>query len=146
MKTVTLRLPEDSYRKLVELCRQHGLTCRGIFEATTIISIRDLEDPARRDDTLLLWEAARALDESPDFPGPSPRRVNAKLDDDIAELLAKTCHRFGVSQNAALGLVTMAPWPMPETLEFKAFRRCNWARIVELARQREFDRRPYALT
>lgn len=145
MKTVTLRIPEASYARLIGLCRQHGLTCRGIYEATTLISIRDLEDPDRREQTLMLWEAARALDESDSFRAGPRKRVNAKMDDDIADLLAKTCAKFGVTQNAALALIT-THWPMAEPLGFREFRHENWSRVVELAREREFARRPYALT
>lgn len=139
-----MRLPEASYRNLVELCRRHGLTMRGVFEATTLICIEDLLDPARREWTELLWEAARALDGSDAFRRPPRRRVNAKLDDDVAALLTATCECYGVSQNAALGLITTVPWPISEPPGFDVFRRENWHRIVELAREREFARRPYA--
>lgn len=144
VKTITLRLPEASYNNLVLLCQKHNVTMRGIFEATTIICCRDLEDPLRREWTLLLWDAARALDESEELRRPPRRRVNAKLDDEVASMLAAACVKFGVSQNAALGLVTTKPWPIAEPPV--GFRSENWARIVELARVREFARRPYALT
>lgn len=145
MKTVTLRLPEVSYRNLVTVCWRDNVTMRGVFEATIIISTGDLGNPVRREDTLTLWKAARALEDSEMFRQPPRRRVNAKLDDEVAEMLATSCQIFGVSQNAALGLVT-TPWPLPETPEYRAFRHENWKRITELARQREFARRPYVLT
>lgn len=145
MKTVTLRIPEASYRRLVGICRLYGVTMRGVFEATTVVCMKDMEDPARRDDTIQLWEAARALEESSAFRQQPIRRVNAKFDDDeLVKRFAATCRQFGVSQNAALGLAVTAPWPVPDTEHYRRSRQENWRRIIELAREMEFARRPYA--
>lgn len=117
---------------------------RGVYEATIILTSRDLDDPQRRAQTVRIWETAHRLEESEMFRRPPRRRINAKLDDHVAEMLAEKCRQFGVTQDAALGLIT-TPWPTQDEPEYRRYRRENLDRIVELARQLEFTRRPYAV-
>lgn len=140
VKQVTLRLPEIGYQRLTCLSRRYGLSFRSIFEAATTISMRDEADPERRDAQLAIWAVAKRLEESPGFRQEPRRKIIARLDDDLAAALAESCARFGVSQNAALGLVIM-PWPAEDTETFRAYRAANLDRIINLARELDFRRR-----
>jgi len=143
VKQVTLRLPEIGYRRLVSLSQRYGVSFRGIFEAATTISIADETDPERRDMQLEIWQVAKRLEDSPEFRAGPRRKVIARLDDTLAAALAESCERFGVSQNAALGLIVM-PWPAEDTETFHRYRAVNIDRIIELARELDFRRRTMA--
>lgn len=140
VKQVTLRLPEIGYERLVCLSQRYGVSFRGIFEAATTISMRDEVDPDRREMQLSIWAVAKRLEDSPEFRQEPRRKIIARLSDDLAEALAESCARFGVSQNAALGLIIM-PWPAEDTETFRAYRAANIDRIVNLAREFDFRRR-----
>lgn len=140
MKQVTLRMPEAGYHRLVLLSQRYGITFRGIFEAAATISFADVKDPERRESMLKIWDVARKLDQSPEFRAGPRRKVIARLCDSIAEQLADECQRFGVSQNATLCLIT-TPWPDEDTEAFHEYRRRNIHRIVELARELDWQHR-----
>lgn len=134
MKQITLRIPEAGYTRLVDLSEKFGVSFRAIFEAATTISMADEYDPARRAMQLKLWGVARRLQDSPEFRAEPRRKVIARMDDCLAAQLADSCSRFGVTQNAALGLVVM-PWPPGDHGVFRKYRSANLHRIIDLARQ-----------
>jgi hypothetical protein len=140
VKQVTLRLPDVGYQNLVGLSRKYGVSFRAIFEAVTIVAFDDEGDPERRAGQLELWAVARRLEASPNFRAEPRRKIIARLDDALAAQLAAACKRFGVSQNAALGLVVM-PWPEEDSEAFRRHRAANMDRIVALARALDFGRR-----
>lgn len=140
MKQVTLRLPQVAYERLLSMSQRYGVTFRGIFEAAATISFQDEHDPVRRETQLELWRVAGRLERSEAFRAEPRRKVIARLCDDLADKLADACRRHGVSQNAALGLIAM-PWPEEDTETFHRYREENIARIIDLARELDFQRR-----
>jgi hypothetical protein len=66
--------------------------------------------------------------------------IVARLDDALAEKLDRACERHGVSRQAALALVVM-PWPEEDTETFHCYRAKNLDRIINLARELDFQRR-----
>jgi len=140
VKQVTLRLPEIGYRRLAELSQRYGVTYRGIFEAAATISFRDENDPERRDMQLEIWKVAERLQASPAFRAEPRRKIIARICDHLADQLAEACERHGVSRNAALGLVVM-PWPEEDTETFHRYRAENLHRIIDLARELDFQHR-----
>lgn len=125
---------------LVNISQRYGVTFRGIFEAAATISFHDEFDPTRRETQLELWRVAARLEQSEAFRAEPRRKVIARLCDDLADKLADGCRRHGVSQNAALGLIVM-PWPEEDTETFHQYRRENISRIIELARELDFQHR-----
>lgn len=140
VKQITLRVPEIGYQRLRCLSQRFGVTCRGIFEAATIISLEDELDPERCEVQLEIWQVAKRLEESAEFRQEPRHKIIARLDDTLAATLAESCTRHGVSQNAALGLIIM-PWPEEDTDTFHRYRSANLDRIIRLARDLDFRRR-----
>lgn len=141
MKTVTLRIPKVGRDRLFKLCRTHGVTMQGMFEAATLIALEDELDPDHTDTQVAIWQIARLLEESGALWGGSERhRLSIKMDDCTFAQLQEACRRFGVSHNGALGLVVM-PWPEEHEEVSAQYRAENLHRIIDRARQLDFDRR-----
>lgn len=146
MKEVTLRIPEIGRRRLLKLCRTYGISRQGLFEAATRTALEDELDPDHTDDQVAIWHIARRLEQSGALWGGQERhRLAIKMDDCLFASLEDACRRFGVSHNAALGLVVM-PWPDEDYEVSVRYRAENLHRIVGRARQIDFDRRLRPLT
>lgn len=141
MKSVTLRIPEVGRRRLEMLCRSHGVTQQGLFEAATIIALEDELDPDHTEVQVAIWRMARRLEESGALWGGKDRhRLAIMMDDCLFARLEDACQRFGVSRNAALGLVVMPP-PEEDVEVAERYRVENLHRIIERARALDFERR-----
>lgn len=140
MKQVTLRFPEVGFDRLMRLCERHGLSIRALFEAATLVALEDEADPERHQSQVNMWSVVARLQASEAFRAVPRHKLVVAMDDDIFEAFHAACERFGVSQNAALGLVVM-PWPEETPQECIDYRRGNVARIVERARRLEFLRK-----
>lgn len=141
VRSVTLRIPEVGHARLLKLCREHGVSKQGLFEAATIIALEDELDPDHTEIQVAIWAMARRLEETGAlWGGPERRRLAIMMDDCLFARLEDACQRFGVSRNAALGLVVMPP--PPEHLEVaERYRAENLHRIIERARHLDFERR-----
>lgn len=129
------------YERLLKLCRTHGVSQQGIFEAATQIALEDELDPDHTAEQVAIWDIARRLQQSGALWGGAERhRLAIKMDDCTFERLADACRRFRVSHNAALALVVM-PWPDEDYAVSIRYRIENLHRIVARARQLDFDRR-----
>lgn len=137
---ITLRFPEVGYERLMRLCERHGVTIRAFFEATTLVALEDEADPERHDAQVAMWGVARLLEASEAFRAAPRHKQVVTMDQDVFVRFQGACRRFGVSQNAALGLVVM-PWPEKTPAECIEYRRNNLHRIVERARRLDFLRR-----
>lgn len=140
MKQVTLRFPEVGYERLLRLCGRYGVTIRGTFEAAAMISLEDEIDPERHDEQVAMWAVARRLEASEAFRAVPRHKLVIAMDDEVHLRLQDACRRFGVSQNAALGLVVV-PWPEESPEACVDYRRANLQRIIERARRLDFLRR-----
>lgn len=141
MKSVTLRIPEVGHDRLLNLCRTHGLSKQALFEAATMIALEDELDPDHAETQVAIWHIARRLEESGAlWGGAERRRLAIKMDDSLFASLKDACRRYGVSHNAALGLVVM-PWPEEYREVSVAYRAENLHRIVDRARRIDFERR-----
>lgn len=140
MRQVTLRFPEVGYERLLRMCARYGVSIRAIFEAAAMISLEDESDPDRHDPQVAIWAVARRLEASEAFRAAPRHKIVVAMDDDLHRRLQEACARFGVSQNAALGLVVL-PWPEESPKGSVEYRRGNLSRIVERARRLDFLRR-----
>lgn len=146
MKEVTLRIPESGHKRLLKLCRDHGISRQGLFEAAARIALEDELDPDHTDDQVAIWHIARRVEQSGAlWGGRERRRLAIRMDDCLFASLQDACRRFGVSHNAALGLVVMR-WPDEDYDVSVRYRTENLHRIVSLARQIDFERRTRPLT
>lgn len=146
MKEVTLRIPESGHERLLKLCRDHGISKQGLFEASAMIALEDELDPDHTDDQVAIWHIARRLEQSGAlWGGRERRRLAIRMDDCLFASFQDACRRFGVSHNAALCLVVMR-WPDEDYEVSVRYRTENLHRIVSLARQIDFERRNRPLT
>lgn len=141
MKQVTLRIPLTGHERLLKLCRSHGVSKQGVFEAATQIALEDELDPDHTETQVAIWQVARRLEESGALWGGKDRqRLSVNLDDCMFARLADACRRFGVSHNGALSLVVM-PWPEEDFEVSARYRAENLHRIIGRARELDFERR-----
>lgn len=141
VKQVTLRIPEVGHQRLLKLCRTCGVSKQAIFEAATQIALEDERDPERTDVQVAIWGIARRLEnDGALWGGKNRRRLSIAMEDDLFARLEAACDRFGVSRNAALGLVVMPP-PEEDWEVARRYRDENLHRIVERARRIDFERR-----
>jgi hypothetical protein len=143
MKQVTVRMPLVGHERLARFCNQYGLSARGTFEASTIVTLTDEADPDRRHLALGLWEVARRLAASDVFARglrSQYPRVVVRIDRDLHARFLAGCRRHGVSQNAGYALVVM-PWPKDTPADIVAYKRTVTPRIVEIARTLDAERR-----
>jgi hypothetical protein len=141
MKQVTLRLPDAGHQRLLKLCRDHGVSKQAVFEAATLTALEDELDPDHTDTQVAIWRIAARLEQSGAlWGGRDRRRLAIRMDDCLFASLEDACRRYGVSRNAALGLVVM-PWPDEDWEVSVRYRAENLHRIVERARRIDFERR-----
>jgi hypothetical protein len=141
VRTVTLRIPTSGHDRLRKLCRDHGVSQQGLFEAATIIALEDELDPDHTDVQVAIWQIARRLEQSGALWGGKRRhRLAIRMDDCLFARLEDACRRYGVSHNGALGLVVMQ-WPDEDFEVSMRYRVENLHRIVDRARQIDFERR-----
>jgi hypothetical protein len=144
--SITLRFPEVGRQRLLTLCARFGVSQQAVFEAATLIALEDELDPDHTDEQVAIWRIARRLEQSGAMWGGLERhRLAIRMDDDAAARLEDACQRFGVSKNAALGLVVMPP-PSEDWEVAERYRDENLHRIVERARRIDFNRRNWRLT
>lgn len=141
MKEITLRIPEPGHERLLKLCRDHGISKQALFEGAAHIALEDELDPDHTDVQVAIWRIARHLEETGAlWGGKARRRLSIKMPNCLFANFEDACRRFGVSHNAALGLVVM-PWPDEHYDVSVRYRVENLHRIVDRARQIDFDRR-----
>jgi hypothetical protein len=141
VREITLRIPEVGHERLVKLCRVHGVTKQALFEGAAHIALEDELDPDHTEDQVAIWRIARRLEETGAlWGGKERRRLSIKMEDCLFASFEDACRRFGVSHNAALGLVVM-PWPDEHYEVSVRYRAENLHRMVDRAREIDFARR-----
>lgn len=139
MAGFTARLPEAAWGHIRQECARHGLQIRaaieGALEAFLELNDQGSQPPA----VLAVWERARDFDE--EFAGGGAERLkrNIRIDDDLMARVRVACQRHDVSVNGLMA-AGLTPRRWPTRAQGKVMSAC-WLRAIDLARQREWQRR-----